>query len=321
MRAFHASLPKPALNNRNSPFGVFLLGATLLCAFCGTGHAQMAFPSYPPQHWQCSISFDFSQDVFLKFLHSKPSKDEFVPSESLFLWLYDGCRIDGPSSHPALTGTWSKNRISIFGSQTLGFLSQADQALAYSNACAVMKSFSFANSFKHTNYDDSGVDISISMEINGRSMSVSFKKLQQNEDLPAGVGPLLAIMRRNLPSSYSRLFDDLRVPVLPPLPANVAARIRLCELHHEWMKLGTVKIAYGLIEGNEAFSQAQKRLFPNSHSFTLGGCVVSPESPKENTVLYCESCRKAEADWNAQRETKTSKPSSDKPSLDKKPKK
>ncbi len=63
------------------------------------------------------------------------------------------------------------------------------------------------------------------------------------------------------------------------------------------MRVGDVSIAYGLLCPEKAYSEARKKLFPNAHLYLAGGCVVTPGSPKTEKVLYCPSCRKAEAEW------------------------
>jgi hypothetical protein len=160
-----------------------------------------------------------------------------------------------------------------------------------------LRAFQFTNAFPHTNFDAPGIDLSIDLQVNGRSLSIQYDKLQAPEDLPPGVGSLLALLRRNLPASYSRFFDYLRVPTLPPLTGEDATRYRQCALHHEWMKVDEVRVAYGLSCPTKAYSEAHKKLFPNACLYSNGGCVVTPNGSKTTKVRYCDSCRQAAAEW------------------------
>jgi hypothetical protein len=169
-----------------------------------------------------------------------------------------------------------------------------------------------SHAFIHTNSEASGIDISFHLEINGRSMWVKYDKLQAKDDLPAGVNSLFALLRRSLPASYGGLFDYLRVSRLPPLPGDVAGHYRQCQVHHEWMKVADVYIAYGFHAPEEAHLDARKKLFPHANMYSaLGGCLVTPGSPTTEKTLYCESCRKAEAEWQ-KKNGKTPEPGSPK---------
>ena len=70
-----------------------------------------------------------------------------------------------------------------------------------------------------------------------------------------------------------------------------------CSVHRVALVEGEAPIAYGLIRFDRAYLKARKRLFPNSRSFVLGGCVVSLEDRKA-AVRYCPRCREAERAWN-----------------------
>lgn len=230
---------------------------------------------------------------------------EIFGSEMLNLWLTDDSAIQGSTTHPVLT-----HKLPTFGfgelySEVVGYIPQADQGSIYSNACAVLQSFHFVGSFSHTNFDDSGIDISVDVEVNGQGMLVQYNKIQAKDGLPPDVASLLALLRRNLPASYSGLFDYLHVVRLPALSADQANRYRQCQLHHEWMKVGDVPIVYGLLRSQKAYWKAQKKFFPNADLYWPGGCSITDESPKSKKVLYCEACRKAEAEWQKKHSKKT----------------
>ena len=272
---------------------VSVLAGTVMAA---TG-VEINAPPYPPQKWQLTITFSFSRDIFLQFLDDKPKNPECVMPESLNLWMLGDAAIRGSSFHPVVTHRTGKNGFGSFGSEALSFVPQSDQAGIYSNACRVLRAFSYAESFAFTNYDASGIDLTVDLQVNGRSLSVKYDKLQRNQILPGGVADLLALMRRNLPPSYDRLFDSLLVPRLPPLEGKEASQYLKCELHNEWMKIGDIPIVYGLLMRDEASQKAEKQIFPNANTSTAGGCVSSPDSPKEEKTLYCETCRHSQKAW------------------------
>ena len=275
---------------------VYMLAIFIQGAFL-SAKAEMNVPAYPPQQWRLSVNFNFSRDVLVGFMDKKPNKDDFFGPELLNLWLTDDGAIRGSSTHPVLTRRLPKGGFGGLGSEVIGYVPQVDQGAIYSNACAVLQSFRFVNSFSHTNFDDSGIDISIDLEINGRCMTVKYDKVKAKDGLPPSVTSLLASLRRSLPSSYNGFLDYLHVSRLPALIGESAHRYQQCQLHHEWMRVGDVSIAYGLICFEKEYTDAHKQLFPNAHSYSAGGCVVMSESPKTEKVLYCPSCRKAEAEW------------------------
>ena len=128
-------------------------------------------------------------------------------------------------------------------------------------------------------------------------MQVKYDNFKTESILPSEVAPVLALLRRSLPPSYRKLFDYLHVATLPPLPENQAGLYKKCEMHDEWMMVADIPISYGLPRFDENYMKAEKQLFPNANLRRLGGCVVSENSPRTTKGLYCESCRKAEAEW------------------------
>ena len=71
-----------------------------------------------------------------------------------------------------------------------------------------------------------------------------------------------------------------------------------CNVHNEPLLREQVPIQYGLVRLSPEFRKAQSVIFPNSRSFVLGGCRVSPNNPKQKDVEFCPKCREAEQRWN-----------------------
>ncbi len=83
-----------------------------------------------------------------------------------------------------------------------------------------------------------------------------------------------------------------------PMNSTMKAKT-ICEVHKT--KLGTedVKIAHGLMGFVPGYWEAQKRTFPNANSVVMGGCMVSEDSPKLQSVKFCAQCRVAQKNWSA----------------------
>ncbi|HMJ65368.1 MAG TPA: hypothetical protein VK615_08445 [Candidatus Binatia bacterium] len=82
----------------------------------------------------------------------------------------------------------------------------------------------------------------------------------------------------------------------------------ICDVHHIRMERKEVPILYGLILPGlgEPGGDTAQRLFPHRYETRLGGCCVTPTSPKTDKVYVCSECKKAYANWNAN--TKPEKP-------------
>ncbi len=276
---------------------VYLL-AILLYGTFQNANAEISLPTYPPQQWRLTVRFTLSRDLVAGFLHKKPSENDYSSSEMLSLWLSDGA-ISGSTTHPLLTGKRSEEFLGGMDMAAIGYVPQLDLPAIYATTGEALRAFHFVDTFSHTNWNDSGIDIAIDLEINGRSLAITYNKLQAKDGLPPQVGALLGLMRRSLPACYSNFFNYLKVPQLPALTGQESTQYRQCELHHEWMVAGDVSIAYGLLIHDKAYSKAHQKLFPNAHLYSAGGCVVMAGSPKQEKALYCPSCRKAEAEWQA----------------------
>jgi hypothetical protein len=66
-----------------------------------------------------------------------------------------------------------------------------------------------------------------------------------------------------------------------------------CDVHHEALREAVVPIRYGW--HSEPPYDACEHLFPNANQEVNGGCLHGVNDPVQTRVLYCESCRRAEA--------------------------
>ena len=69
-----------------------------------------------------------------------------------------------------------------------------------------------------------------------------------------------------------------------------------CNVHGTILRPLKVPVYYGLPARDEALWDARAKLFPNSKSFVLGGCIVDLER-SESEQLVCDECCKAEKAW------------------------
>lgn len=72
-----------------------------------------------------------------------------------------------------------------------------------------------------------------------------------------------------------------------------------CSVHDLPLVPDVVPVRHGLRRPLPGECEAQRRLFPNARSSVGAGCIVFDDSPTEMAVLYCLSCREAEAEWFA----------------------
>jgi hypothetical protein len=66
-----------------------------------------------------------------------------------------------------------------------------------------------------------------------------------------------------------------------------------CTLHNELLIDQTLPIAYGLPHFKDNYYELREKFFPNYQPFVLGGCLVMPANPKEETVKICPVCKEA----------------------------
>jgi hypothetical protein len=72
------------------------------------------------------------------------------------------------------------------------------------------------------------------------------------------------------------------------------AEENICELHQVPLEEREVPLRYGL-QMQDPARQVKQDLFPNAHSYGLGGCML-PEEPIP-TMPVCLECREAERLW------------------------
>jgi hypothetical protein len=86
---------------------------------------------------------------------------------------------------------------------------------------------------------------------------------------------------------------------VPPSKVSGGAE-KLCPIHHLPLKREKLQIVYGLVaEPCDMFDRAKasEKYFPYANSVIYGGCIISPDSPKVEEVLYCPKCREVEKTW------------------------
>jgi hypothetical protein len=72
----------------------------------------------------------------------------------------------------------------------------------------------------------------------------------------------------------------------------------ICPLHHVQMKNISLPIHFGLPKLDLNYEKAKEKLFPKANEeCVIGGCMVGPESPKEETVFVCDQCTSARTKW------------------------
>jgi hypothetical protein len=78
--------------------------------------------------------------------------------------------------------------------------------------------------------------------------------------------------------------------------------IEVCEVHKVKMEYKEVKIHYGLpaFRPDEPSADAERHLFPHRLEYSLGGCVISPDSPKTEKIYVCGNCRRAYEIWKSE---------------------
>lgn len=91
-------------------------------------------------------------------------------------------------------------------------------------------------------------------------------------------------------------FAKTRASNVEPLSKSDAALTK-CEVHGVALQTEDVPIMYGLMGAMPGFYEAQKRAFPHASSVVMGGCIVSDNSPKFQTVKFCPQCRVAQKRW------------------------
>ena len=76
--------------------------------------------------------------------------------------------------------------------------------------------------------------------------------------------------------------------------------IEVCEVHKLKMEQKKVRISYGLPPASMLPTDTERRLFPHCREQVLGGCVISSDSPKTETIYVCGECKKGYEKWKAE---------------------
>src|ERR1700741_3023171 len=69
-----------------------------------------------------------------------------------------------------------------------------------------------------------------------------------------------------------------------------------CEIHGSLLECKRVPVQYGLPIRNASFDEARIKLFPNSRSSVLGGCMDGLIG-NYSEEFVCNECREAENKW------------------------
>lgn len=277
---------------------------SILCfvMFIFAAHAEMELhqPKFPPKEWSISIDLKFSKDFYSKIMRMEKAKyenySEWQRIEFALNSFGDGS-IRMTPDHPFITGKVLEDSYNMgaISSVPMAYMPQQDRALAYKKAFDILAKFDFEDSFRAWGPDTAGITVEFDLDLNGRSVHLSFGKCETVESIPDEVIQMLSIFRRSLPSEYERFFDFLKVPRLSPLSVQEKSQIQKCRVHQEWMKIEEVKVVYGDFFVDPEFLKAKNTLFPNSQFVYWGGGLGG--SAEKANVLYCESCREAEKKW------------------------
>ena len=218
----------------------------------------------------------------------------FAPQSFSFLVFRDGkISADTAKYNPHLSKHFGLHPIT-------SFVTMSDQHALFTNACNLVKSYQgVTSSVDLPSIDEDGEPIlSFTVTIDGDARYFRYKPSDRENGSACHVHHLMALLRRNLPSSFDILFNHIHIEKLPTLPDGKADQYGRCDVHNEWLKLGTVPVTYGLEISNDNYVKAQAKSFPRANTTLSGGCVVHPGRRTKSMTLYCESCRWAEAKWS-----------------------
>lgn len=97
-------------------------------------------------------------------------------------------------------------------------------------------------------------------------------------------------------------YREIAIPELRRVEVNgqTIYDIEVCEIHKTKMEYKEVKIAYGLIlpKRDDPSADTERQLFPHRREYSLGGCVVTTDSPKTDQVYVCSNCKTAFEWWS-----------------------
>ncbi len=75
----------------------------------------------------------------------------------------------------------------------------------------------------------------------------------------------------------------------------------VCEVHQVPMKYTKVPVSYGIVAGapgDPPWDVMQKQ-FPHWREIVYGGCVIGPNSPKDEYIYVCPECKTSVAKWKS----------------------
>lgn len=278
-----------------------LLSLLAVCSLAWNvvGQTRVEAPDSPPKAWSVLITINVSKDLAQTFLDTKPNKNAFLRIREIDLWVRSDGGVTGPRKHPLLTGKLpSRNLAGLeLPLGAIGYLPIVDQGSFYQKIAETVNSHNAVDESARQGYDAPEVEIGIRLGTNELDTSVPYYQFQTQDGLPKPLLEALALLRRNLPVEYAKLFDFLKVPRLPSLPANEANKYAKCVVHDEWLRVEEVPIRYGLPMPREKYWAAARELFPNARHSIMGGCMGSLAGPTSAKALYCETCRSAEKKW------------------------
>ena len=240
--------------------------------------------------WRLYVSFNLASEDLSKLFKER----FFSPQSFSFFVLRNGTEII------ADTGSYNPHISKQFGFHPItSFITVSDQQALFTNACNLVKSSQcVTSSIDVPAIEKTSLPIfSVHITIDGDDGYLRCKPSDHKTGSSCQVCHLIALLRRNLPSSFDTLFDYLHIEKLPPLADGKSNQFGSCSVHNESLKVGSVPVAYGLIMASAIYLKAQSRLFPNASTTISGGCVIHPGRQTESMTLYCESCRRTEAKW------------------------
>ena len=149
----------------------------------------------------------------------------------------------------------------------LGFLTVPERPRIYDAALAACAEFTFSQTYPPT---DTGED---------------------------GMARLIALMKRNLPQRYNRLFDLFDLPDIKPLSEDEKDKYDACTVHNiSLVPTTVVKMGSGW---NKRYDEVKKNKFPFSNEVidVDGPCDFGNDFTRVYHVLYCPECRKSRQEW------------------------
>ncbi len=101
---------------------------------------------------------------------------------------------------------------------------------------------------------------------------------------------------------HEKPYRDITIPELLRVQADgqTIYDVAVCEVHKTKMELKEVRISYGLPAPSVLPTDTERRLFPHCREQVLGGCVISPDSPKTEKIYVCSECKSGYEKWKGE---------------------